>query len=187
MAKLRKFVAYRRLERPYTRVSKYREKSFVRARPHSKVVRYTQGNQHKEFKYTLYLVSKEALQIRHNAIESARQTANKVLDKKIGKLNYFFKYRIYPHHILRENPLVFFTTLLGVPDIIQYPSLFSIHLGGIKEHLPFLSKVLANICKFSLPYGGSITAPSKIVKFIFTSLPVILFIYGELSLPIGKT
>ncbi len=105
MAKLRKFVAYRRLERPYTRVSKYREKSFVRARPHSKVVRYTQGNQHKEFKYTLYLVSKEALQIRHNAIESARQTANKVLDKKIGKLNYFFKYRIYPHHILRENPL----------------------------------------------------------------------------------
>lgn len=105
MAKLRKFCAYRRLERPYTRVSKFRNKAFVRNRPNSKVIRYTAGNQKKQFDYKLSLVSKDSMQIRHNAIESGRQSANKILDKQIGKMNYFLKLRIYPHHILRENPL----------------------------------------------------------------------------------
>ena len=44
MAKLRKFVAYRRLERPYTRVSKYRKKSYVRANPNVIVVKFDMGN-----------------------------------------------------------------------------------------------------------------------------------------------
>lgn len=105
MAKLRKFCAYKRLERPYTRISKFRNKSFVRTRPHSKVVKYSMGNEHREYNNTLQLISKDAVQIRHNALESARQTANKVLEKDIGKGNFHFKMKIYPHHILRENPL----------------------------------------------------------------------------------
>lgn len=105
MAKLRKFCAYRRLERPYTRHSKYRNKSFVRAKPSSKVVRYSHGNPRKKYDYTLNLLSKQAIQIRHNAIESARQSSNKVLEKQVGKNAYHFKIRVYPHHILRENPL----------------------------------------------------------------------------------
>lgn len=105
MAKLRKFCAYKRTERPFTRISKYRAKSFVRTRPHSKVVRYSMGNQHKDYGLTLQLVSKNTCQVRHNALESGRQTANKVLEKKIGKSNFHFKMRMYPHHILRENPL----------------------------------------------------------------------------------
>jgi large subunit ribosomal protein L10e len=59
----------------------------------------------KEFKYTINVVSKGDLQIRHNAIESARQSANRVLEKNLGKNGYFFRINIYPHHILRENPL----------------------------------------------------------------------------------
>jgi len=49
--------------------------------------------------------TKSALQIRHNALESARLTANKALEKNLGKNNYFLKMRVFPHHILRENPL----------------------------------------------------------------------------------
>ncbi len=105
MARLRKAVAYRRLERPYTRKSKYRKRNFVRASPQNNVVRFDMGNMEKKFNTHLDLISKEDLQIRHNAIESARLTANRALEGKLGKSGFHLKIRIFPHHILRENPL----------------------------------------------------------------------------------
>jgi large subunit ribosomal protein L10e len=45
------------------------------------------------------------LQIRDAALESARQTSNRVLEGALGKTGYFFQMKCYPHHILRENPL----------------------------------------------------------------------------------
>ena len=105
MAKLRKFSAYRRVERPYTRRSKFKKKNFIKANPHSKIVRYEMGAKKKSFEYTLELLSKEVLQVRHNAIEAARETSNRVLEKNCGKGAYFMQIMIYPHHILRENPL----------------------------------------------------------------------------------
>ncbi len=104
MAKVRKFVAYRKLERPYTRHSKFKNKSFVRAKPVCRVVRYDMGTDRK-FEYTLNLRSKSALQIRDLAIESARQATNRHLEKRLTKNNYKLKIMIVPHHILRENPL----------------------------------------------------------------------------------
>lgn len=105
MAKTRKFCAYRRLERPYTRFSKFRAKSYIRARPNCRVVRFDMGTDAKEFSTVLDLVVKDDLQIRDNALESARQTSNRVLEKKIGKNEYKYKMMVYPHHVLRENPL----------------------------------------------------------------------------------
>jgi large subunit ribosomal protein L10e len=105
MARLRKFCAYRRLERPYTRISKYRENSYIRMTPQTKIVRFNIGEQEKFFDHMLSLVSKDDCNIRDNAIESARQVSNKLLEKKIGTANYNFMIRVYPHHVLRENPL----------------------------------------------------------------------------------
>ena len=106
MAKMRKFCAYRRLDaRPYTRKSKFRKKSYIRASPNSKVVRYVMGNKQQVYPLTMTLCSKGALQIRHNAIESARLTANRLLEKELGKDAYRLTIRIFPHHILRENAL----------------------------------------------------------------------------------
>jgi len=105
MARLRKGAAYRNLERPYTRKSKYKRLQYVRATPASKVVRYESGNTSKAFTDAVFLTSKDDLQIRHNAIESARLAANRVLEKNLGKSGFKLKIRIYPHHILRENPL----------------------------------------------------------------------------------
>jgi len=105
MAKLKKAVAYRRIERPNTRISKYRKKSFVRARPASKIVRYDMGNVSGNYNCTMSLISKQSFQLRHNSIESGRQSSNKVLESAVGKNNYFLKIKVYPHHILRENPL----------------------------------------------------------------------------------
>lgn len=105
MAKLRKFSGYKKLERPYTRKSKYRAKQFVRGTPTNKIVRFDMGNATKKFEYMVELRVKEPIQIRHNALESARQTSNRVLEKDAGKTEYHLKVRKYPHHILRENPL----------------------------------------------------------------------------------
>ncbi len=105
MARIRKFSAYRSIERPYTRISKYRKKSYIRVRPNIHVVKYDMGNPSKDWPLKLELVSKSDLQIRHNALESARQTSNKVLETTLGKGAYHLKLRLFPHHILRENPL----------------------------------------------------------------------------------
>ncbi len=108
MAKLRKFAAYRRkdrLKRAYTRYSKYKKYCYVRARPVCKVARFDLGELNKTFPNTLHLVTKSTLQIRDNAIESARTTATRLLEKTLGKAGWTMKVRIYPHHILRENPL----------------------------------------------------------------------------------
>ena len=105
MAKLRKAVAYRRLERPYTRKSKKRELSYVRGSPYSKIVSFDMGNPNGEYTHRIVLTSKNNVQIRHNALESARVAVNKVLSNKIGVQNYHLKIKPYPHHVLRENPL----------------------------------------------------------------------------------
>jgi len=105
MARIRKFSAYRRIERPYTRISKYKNKSFIKANPNIRVIGFNFGNPKKKFNYTINLKSKIDLQIRDNALESAKQTSNKILETSIGTSNYFMILKTYPYHILRENPL----------------------------------------------------------------------------------
>lgn len=104
MAKVRKGVSYRGLERPYTRVSKYRKLNYTRANPRSKIIQFTMGVS-KDFPVTVGLYSNNGLQIRDISLESARQSCNRRLEKKLGKEGYFLLIKTYPHHILRENPL----------------------------------------------------------------------------------
>jgi large subunit ribosomal protein L10e len=105
MAKKRKGVAYRGLERPYTRVSKYRKLNYARANPVSKIVQYRMGKSNREMPSEVALYIVNGVQIRDMAVESARQTCNRRLEKKLGKEGYRLYIKTYPHHILRENPL----------------------------------------------------------------------------------
>ena len=105
MVRLRKFVCYRTVKRPYTRKSKYRRKSFVRGAPTCKVVKFNVGNLNTAFQYRVDLVSKDKMQMRDNAIESGRQTCNRLLEKIIGKNGFRLQVRPYPHHVLREHAL----------------------------------------------------------------------------------
>ena len=106
MAKVRKGISYsKKLERPYTRKSKYRAKSFVRASPRSKIIRFMGGNKQKSFTYRLDLIAKSDVQIRDISVEASRQASNRYLEKTLGKTEFFSQIRIFPHHILRENPL----------------------------------------------------------------------------------
>ena len=105
MARIRKFAAYQGLERPYTRISKYTKKNFVRGGfPHMKVIKFDMGNPRKEYDNVIKLNSKSSMNVRHNALESARMTSNRLLEKTIGK-EYHLRIKVYPFHVLRENPL----------------------------------------------------------------------------------
>ena len=105
MPRIKKFVSYRRLERPYTRTSKYKGKSYIKISPNIKIIGFELGSPKKKFQYTLNLVSKANLQIRDNALESAKQSSNKVLEAGLGVSGYHLKLKPYPYHVLRENPL----------------------------------------------------------------------------------
>lgn len=105
MARLRRFRAYRHVKRPYTRVSKFRKKSFIRMSPARKVTRFDMGDPNKEFSHILDLCPKDTLQIRQEAIEAARQTSVRLLEKKLSKNGFHFKIRKYPYHIIREKSL----------------------------------------------------------------------------------
>ena len=105
MAKLRTARAYRRVKRPWTRVSRKKKKSFVRGAPNVRVVMFDNGNLRKQFPVQLDLISRVRLQVRDNALEAARQTAVRHLDIICGKENWFMKIRAVPHHVIREKPL----------------------------------------------------------------------------------
>lgn len=105
MAKVRKFIAYRRLERPYTRKSKYSKKNFIRGSPQNKITRYNMGDSKKTFEYRLFLRVNVDLQIRDKAFESARLMANRLAEQKLGPGNFYLQFRTFPHHFLRENAL----------------------------------------------------------------------------------
>jgi large subunit ribosomal protein L10e len=102
---LRSAKCYRKPERPNTRISISKpRRSYVKGVPAIKIHRFESGVK-KEYQLTLYLNVKDHVQIRHNALEAARLSAMKELEKRAGPEAYFLKVLVYPHHVLRENPL----------------------------------------------------------------------------------
>jgi len=96
----------RRLERPYTRVSqKNPRKSYVVGVPMPKIHQFRMGNPNVDANVTLYLLARDLVQIRHNALEAARIVAHQFLEKKIGTQNYYMVILRYPHHVIREKPI----------------------------------------------------------------------------------
>jgi len=91
----------------WTRYSKKKpRKSYIRTMPHKELHNYRMGTSKDDYDATYSLVLKDDILIlRDNAIESARQSTNKVLESKMPG-NYYFIVRPYPHHVIRENKMV---------------------------------------------------------------------------------
>src|SRR5437867_10905919 len=64
------------------------------------------GGPPSNFSRVVNLVSQERVQIRHNALESCRVAANKLLLDKYGDTGYRLTLTPYPHIILRENKMI---------------------------------------------------------------------------------
>jgi large subunit ribosomal protein L10e len=86
--------------RPYTR------KKYIRGNQPSKIVKFTMGDPTSSFTHDVSLVAQRAVQVRHNALEAVRTTVNRILERELGK-NYCLRILPYPHHILRENKMIF--------------------------------------------------------------------------------
>jgi large subunit ribosomal protein L10e len=73
--------------------------------PKPKITEFELGTK-ADYDNAVFLVSERDVQIRHNALESARVAAVQCMEKYIGKGNTFFlKVRVYPHNVLREHAL----------------------------------------------------------------------------------
>ena len=101
----RKFKCYRKVKRAYTRKSRFKVKGYIKAIPTNKLVKFNFGDNKKTFPHKVYLVSKQKIQVRHNAIESARTSVVRRLTLWLGK-EYHMQVRSYPHHVLRENKMI---------------------------------------------------------------------------------
>ncbi|MEM0453900.1 MAG: 50S ribosomal protein L16 [Sulfolobales archaeon] len=94
---------YKELKKPpYTR------KDYISGIPQPKIVKFVMGNSRGIFDFVVRLVSREDVQVRHNALEAARVMSHKYLSKYVGDENYLLIIRSYPHHVLRENKMMAF-------------------------------------------------------------------------------
>jgi len=107
---LRKASAYSKKKVvPFTRVSKKRQKSYIKTVPQQKIVKFSMGKEalynKGKLPHQLGVVTTEKVQIRHNALEACRQYINKKLDKELTG-QYLFKILPFPHHVQRENKML---------------------------------------------------------------------------------
>ena len=90
----------------YKKNMAYTRRKYMGGIPGSKIVKFTMGNTSKDFSHRVELVNIKDVQIRHNALESARIAANRVMEKFVGRDNFILKIVPYPHQIIREHKRV---------------------------------------------------------------------------------
>ncbi len=110
MASLRKANAYSKKHVvPFTRISKKRQKSFIKTVPQQKIVKFSMGKEtlvnEGKLPFELTLISTEKAQVRHNALEACRQFVNKKINKELSG-QYVFRVIPFPHHVQRENKML---------------------------------------------------------------------------------
>jgi large subunit ribosomal protein L10e len=132
----------------WTRHSKRRpRRSYIKTMPHKELNQHRMGTESDEYDAVYHLAPKEPLILRDNAIEAARQSANKVLETRLPG-EYYFIVRVYPHHIIRENKMVAgagadriqkgMRRAFGKPNdraarLKKNQPLFSVHVNGGKD------------------------------------------------------
>ena len=89
----------------YRNISKraYTRREYMGGVTGSKIVQFEMGNLAQEFPMQVDLLVEEACQIRHSSLEAARISINRRLMKDVGRANFHFKVRVFPHHVIREN------------------------------------------------------------------------------------
>ena len=79
-------------------------KNYIKALPHTSLLIFKMGDKKKQFTAAFILKANQNIQLRSNALEAARQVANKYLERKVPG-NYFFKILPYPHNVIREKKM----------------------------------------------------------------------------------
>jgi large subunit ribosomal protein L10e len=89
----------------YRRITQhaYTRREYMGGVPMNRINQYEMGDRVRPFSVKMELVAEERCHVRHIAMESARVSISRHLEKAVGKGNFYAKFRIYPHHVLREN------------------------------------------------------------------------------------
>ena len=96
---------HKQKQKAYTRIAiRVPDKSYVKGVPVSKIHQFEIGKKG-DYPLMLHLITGVRTLIRSNCLEAARVAATKYLTDNIGEKAFFMKIRVYPHHVLRENPL----------------------------------------------------------------------------------
>ena len=109
MGKLRPARISRDWTRPYTRTAKrVVKRAYVRGVPDSMIRKFDMGNfkDFKKYEVRIDVVPCGRVQVRHNALESIRMALNRFMEKNCEKQNFYFKIRVYPHHVVREHAIL---------------------------------------------------------------------------------
>jgi len=104
MAALRPGRSLRAIERPWTRFSTRKTKSYIPTMPAGKMHQFLMGEVNNNFDTKLKLVARKPAQIRDNALEASRIVATNFLEKKAPK-GYFLRFLLYPHQVIRQKPI----------------------------------------------------------------------------------
>ena len=83
----------------------YVRRQYISGKPQIKIARFSSGQAKSNYDYKIELLVTAKIQIRHNALESARLAANKTM-AKAGETTFFSTLKVYPHVILRENKMI---------------------------------------------------------------------------------
>lgn len=90
----------------WTRYSRRKpRKSYIKAMPHQDITQFRMGAIKPDYNAVFRLISQQDIQIRDNALESARQAVNKYLEKAMLG-NFYFVIRVFPHQVIRENKMI---------------------------------------------------------------------------------
>jgi len=79
-------------------------KNYVRALPHTSLLVFNMGVRKETYDLEITLRPETLIQLRSNALESARQTANKYMETNIPQ-EFQFKVMVYPHNVIREHKM----------------------------------------------------------------------------------
>jgi len=82
----------------------YTRREYMGGVPVCRVTQFDTGNLHTEFPWSLSLATEEAAQVRDIALESARVSAVRVLERTSPN-EYHLKVRRFPHQVLREHKM----------------------------------------------------------------------------------
>ncbi len=81
----------------------YTRREYMGGVPGSRITQFDLGDKAGTFPVIVDLITEERCAVIHNALESSRVAANRVLLKGCGASGYHLKIRVYPHEVFREN------------------------------------------------------------------------------------
>jgi len=92
----------------YREISKppYTRREYISGIPGSKIAQHQMGNgdtEPEDYPVQISLRVEEEVQLRHDAMEASRLSANRYLLEELGQENYKMVLRKFPHHVIREN------------------------------------------------------------------------------------